>query len=623
MGNVLVDILAGFESDLAEAWNALVKTEKGTANGTNGSDRTWMSSLLQLLQRHIEDPANGNFHNFIGTLVEKGYLSRLPIGEVVRIFQLFPRAVADVCRQLDAKPPLMDDLVNEMILSACRSYDLRLSKSEEKFDTLFDNADLVILNIDVGGRIEKINRRGAKILGLDAQDVIGRQLTQLIFPEDLPTLTRNFGHVLSGNPQIFAIRAVSRDGDVRHLDIALTPLIEGGRITSMRAIARNVTEQMELQNRLAESEEKFRSLIEMAGDAIFLIALEDGRILDANNQARKMTGLSRRDIREHHIVNLFDRDDEKAVIALLQETITAGSSHIDELLLLNANGPDALVEISSSVIEFAGNRVIQSFVKDTGSRRRIERIMADQTQRLVEMEREMVEQRERLGQLERPSRASGLILMLIQRLSDEQAKAHKRGETLFSEEINSLLEAGCALLRPLGVDYQTALVDLDSLLERYVRLLDFIHRDQVRVQYTSQEVPKVFVPAEVFETIIASLLKIAVEVSLGQKEADVEVMPSLRGRMVAVEIHDSGKPISAFEMQNLFDEHYEYFDRDAKTLRHARAFLEEQGGGLLIQGKPKAGNLTTLFIPAYRDAADKDAAGYQMVLFEDEEESEP
>ena len=76
--------------------------------------------------------------------------------------------------------------------------------------------------------------------------------------------------------------------------------------------------------------------------------------------------------------------------------------------------------------------------------------------------------------------------------------------------------------------------------------------------------------------------------------------------------------MSAFEMQNLFDEHYEYFDRDARVLQQVRKSLESHGGGLLVQGTPSAGNITTLFVPAQPTEGDKTVAGYHMVPFETE-----
>ena len=166
------------------------------------------------------------------------------------MFQLLQKAVRNVHAvnyHGGAVPPEIDGLADEIVLFACRSYDERLVRSEEKFDTLFDNADMVILNINPGGRIEKINLRGARILGLPPREIPGTQLSP-VHPDDLPILTRNFGHVLTGNPQIFAIRAKTGGNETRYLDMALTPVIEGGRIAGMRAIARNVTEQMELQN---------------------------------------------------------------------------------------------------------------------------------------------------------------------------------------------------------------------------------------------------------------------------------------------------------------------------------------------------------------------------------------
>ena len=617
MDSIARDILVNNRKELIEAWVRLIESEPKPETGFESRGlQGWMSSLLHLLEKRLADPADSKVHEFIGTLVQKGPLSRLPIGQVVRYFQLFRRAYASVRQGLEVDPSsetTIDLAAQEMILAACRHYDERLSAAEEKFETLFDNADMVILNIEINGRIEKINRRGAKILGYQPEELVGAQLAKLIHPDDLPILTQSIGHVLAGNPHIFVIRALAKDREVRHLDMALTPSIEGGRVNSMRAIARNATKQMELQSKLAVSEEKYRSLIENAGDAILLMALENGRILDANTLARKMTGLARDEICEHNVVDLFDREDERMVIAHLQDTITVGSSMSQDLLLLNTTGPDNVVEISSTVIEFAGSKVIQSLVKDAGSRWRIEKMMADKNQRLLEAEREAADIRNQLEELERPSRSFGLVHQMIERLCLEQQSQQSKGEPLMNVATAALIQAASALMRPTQTTNGASLVEVESLVERYVRLLSFVHRGQVYMSARFQAVSPVFLPADTFETVVAGLLQTAIDVSIGSPEPNVVVAINPRGRMVTIEIQDSAKSLSAFELQNMFDDQYEYFERDTIKLKKARDFLERNGGGLLIQGLQNGGNLTTIFLLAHQ--ADTEAVDYQMVLF--------
>lgn len=606
--------------DLLERWCALVESEVDSMDPeTLSGHKNWMSSFLFLIEENLENPQDRKLNEFTVTLVQKGYLSRFGVSDIIKIFQLLRRVV----RKIPSGKTITDTalaafnlFLDPVVVVACKAYEDRIKQSDQKFETLFDNADLLILNIDVSGKVENVNRRGASILGLTPEQIQGNPLTRLIYSEDLNILTRSFGHVLAGNPQIFAIRANFTNGGIRSLDMTMTPVIESGRIISLRAIARDVTEKNELQSRLAESEEKFRSLIENAGDAIFLMAVEDGRILDANSKARKMIEQELEQIRKLSVVELFDKDDETKVIHLLQDTITNGSSVAEELMLLCARGPDIIVDMSSSVIEYGGIKVIQAFILDTTSKRRLDKTLSEQNRRLADYEHEITEYKDKLASTERPTRAWGLVLLMLERLyNDHQTLKDNTTHDGRLQEMKEVIKAAEHILRPLDSGAKPALIDVTRLFWRYMTLFEYIYKERMDFELFTSPVPAVMVDVEGFETVIVSVLNIAVQASMYRKESKVVVHIELRGRLVTIEIHDTGKTLSQMEWERLFDSEFGYMDRDPALLSNARKFLENFGGGMLVRGNPSGGNITTLYVPAQFDP-ETDVLDYQMVPFD-------
>jgi len=617
----LTSIIIDRRNELVDAWSDLVEKEvEQSGLSSEAGHQGWMSSFISLFIRRLENPDEGNILPFIRSLVQRGYLSRYKAGAIVHIFHLLYRALSTVLAKGSSIPLPLDEIVNAMnpiIVAASNFYDERLGASDERFEALLDNADLLILNIDISGKIKKVNLRGAKILGASQEELMGKALSHIVYHEDLEIITRAFGHVLTGNPQIFAIRTKLPHGAIGNLDMTLTPVIEGGRIINIRAIARNVTEKMDLQQKLFESEQKYRSLIEKAGDAIILLAIEDGTILEANSQARKMSGLSIEEIRDFSIVELFDKKDEKHVISFLQETITTKSSVSQQITLLCALGPDVNVVLSGAVIQFVGNKVIQIFAKDTGQQLRVERKHYELKKRLDNSNKEIAGLKERESFLERPSRAWGLLLGLFERLDQDYQSSLRSKEDRVSKEIRLIFRRSAEILRPMSSGNNPILIHVGRLLERYLDIFKRIYKDRITFEFHSISAAMVMAAPEDFETTLVSLINQAIQVSLNSEKAFVKISVKNLERMILVEVTDSGKILNKDQWKKLFSNEVKIPKRDANVLLSARKFLERFGGGLLVQSDPDKGNIITIYLPSEEEMREKESTDYQLVILDE------
>jgi PAS domain S-box-containing protein len=581
------------KSEIVQAWlQELHAVGDGLISIDIGDHGRWMESFLELCQRRFDVPTDRTIFDFVSSLILKGALSQISLADSVRIFLLMPTAVGRVLAGSEStlEQTKLHLLAEELVVEACRSFQGRLSQAQERFEALFDSADLVILTLDTGGRIGTINRRGAEILGTTTEAVLDQPISRFVASSDLPTLTRSIGHVLAGNPQIFHVRARSGDGKKRYLDVTLTPLVEAGRIVGMRAIARDVTRQIDLQKKLQDSEEKFRNLIEMAGDPIFLISFDDGHLQDANRQARQMCGFTKKEATGRTFMELFHPEDVRRVIAWLQETIAIGSGQAEGLRLVGVGGETTAVEITGAVIEFGGTRVIQGIAKDTGSKHRIEKVLTQQQRKLQAIESQV-------GRLQKQARK----VQWYEVAEEVSVKAMDLllQDPIDSEETEGKIRRIVELLRPIGPDEEPRLISVQSWLAAFVDLVGFIYAGVVEIQTELTTVPPVRVHPTELRTILLQLILVAVRCSEGRPEPKVLISTHLRGRMVSVEISDAGKTLTGFEVEHLFDERFEYFEREPKVLVKSRSALESWGGGMHVRAHGDDGNLTTLFIPAY------------------------
>ena len=87
----------------------------------------------------------------------------------------------------------------------------------------------------------------------------------------------------------FEFAAVTKTGELVWIGQHVQLVCDGDTVTAVHAIARDITRQKEAEDRLRQSEARYRSLIHGAAYGIYRTST-DGRILDANDALANMLG---------------------------------------------------------------------------------------------------------------------------------------------------------------------------------------------------------------------------------------------------------------------------------------------------------------------------------------------
>jgi PAS domain S-box-containing protein len=136
----------------------------------------------------------------------------------------------------------------------------KVRQSEVLYRTIVENAHDAIWTVDTDGYITFVNRTGEEISGYKAPELVGKHFESLIPPEDLPRTKGLFVDILHGQAKNFEARFNAKDGRIRLLSVNAVPLDEGGTVTGMFNIGRDVTEQRNVEKALQESEKQLRYL---------------------------------------------------------------------------------------------------------------------------------------------------------------------------------------------------------------------------------------------------------------------------------------------------------------------------------------------------------------------------
>jgi diguanylate cyclase (GGDEF)-like protein/PAS domain S-box-containing protein len=166
-------------------------------------------------------------------------------------------------------------------------------KKAEFLDNILKNSPDGIIGNDPEGNIFLFNESAEGIFGYTAAQAIGKIKASALYPPGGAREVKEYiyaeGFGGRGRLQDFETKIVTSTGKSTPIQLSCELLHEGGREIGTIGFFHDISARLALQNHLAESEAKFRTLFETASDAILSID-EGGLILMANRAAMDVFG---------------------------------------------------------------------------------------------------------------------------------------------------------------------------------------------------------------------------------------------------------------------------------------------------------------------------------------------
>lgn len=142
-----------------------------------------------------------------------------------------------------------------------------LRESEEKFKTIFENANDHIVYIDLDGTVIDINQAFEDILGYKREDVIGKKFyeqTEALSAEDWQKVIDAANDLIAGKSaesQVFEFEALASDGRKIYIEVNPKAVVKDGQITGILAITRDVTMRKRQEEVLRKSRDYLEKLV--------------------------------------------------------------------------------------------------------------------------------------------------------------------------------------------------------------------------------------------------------------------------------------------------------------------------------------------------------------------------
>jgi len=343
--------------------------------------------LVMKTKRHYITNDAGNDKYIIDEFrkdMENRKLVNTPIfdkhGNVLGCFEIFDpvggrefeESDVDLLKGLSASASIAIEnagLLNERLRAESAS-----RESEEKFRALVESA-LVGVYIIQDEKYAYVNPAMARIFGYTQDELLSKHpVFDVIFPADQEMVFGNFRKRIAGETDAirYVFRGVRKDGQVIDLEVLGARAILNGKPGIIGTLI-DITERKFAEEKLRDSEEKYRNLFKESVDVIY-ISSPEGKILDINPAGVKLFGYeSADDLLALENIDIVYEDPEyrrKFVDRLARQ----GFVRDFETRVRRKDGEVVTVLDSASVVRNSEGKIIaySGILRDITERRRLE-----------------------------------------------------------------------------------------------------------------------------------------------------------------------------------------------------------------------------------------------------------
>jgi two-component system sensor histidine kinase/response regulator len=204
-----------------------------------------------------------------------------------------------------------------------------LQASEAQYRDLVQTANSIILRWDTVGKIRFLNEYGQRFFGFQAEEILGSNVVGTIVPQT-ETSGRDLAALMIDirqHPENYLLNEnenLCKNGNRVWVAWANKPILdEQGNLVEILSVGTDATQRKQAEAALAESEAKFRNIVENANDIIFVINRE-GVFSYISPNLFNITGYQPAELEDSSFIPLIYADDLPKCLAAVNKVVTTG-----------------------------------------------------------------------------------------------------------------------------------------------------------------------------------------------------------------------------------------------------------------------------------------------------------
>jgi PAS domain S-box-containing protein len=422
-----------------------------------------------------------------------------------------------------------------------------LKESEERYHSIFDSANDIILLIDHKGNVLNVNKKIADIAGYDPSDLVGHNilsLTNILPPRSIATIAFKFGKRMMGlDVPTYEVEMIKKNGAVAYVEINARPVKNGNKVVGDLAILRDISERRESERVLREQKELIDRILSTTPNAVMVVG-DDLKVVMANRAFYQTSEKQEEEVVAKPISEVLPVEAVSRAVCQIRSGKTTNMTcefrhtlnHHDRMFVANAirMGQDEILLILDDVTE---------------ERERQERLyLTDRLASVGEMAAGIAHE------LNNP--LTGVIGLSQILLDEEMPEAAKQDlKTIYSEaqRAAAVVRNLLTFARKHGVTRQP--VQINEIIAEVLKLRAYEHRvNNIQVTtHLDDELPQVtvdrFQMQQVFLNIVLNAEQAMIE---ARKEGRLTITTERVNGSVKIAFSDNGPGITPENMRKLF-----------------------------------------------------------------------
>ncbi|MFX1382457.1 MAG: PAS domain S-box protein [Promethearchaeota archaeon] len=251
-----------------------------------------------------------------------------------------------------------------------------------------DIAGVVLLTLDRNGNITLLNKKGHEILEYEEGELLGKNWFDTCLPEhNREEVKKVFGTIMRGlveSEEFHENTIITKNGTEKLIAWHNTLLHdENGNIIGTLSSGENITARKKTEQKLRESEEKYRNIFEKSSNAIILLDLT-GKIIECNSVTERIFGYSIKELIGQNYLDLpfYSEDNVHTLKERFQNITKKHDLEPLELKIKKKDGNISIIKSSISFIKVGEQDYFQAIIQDITKKKKAEQSLRESEEKL-------------------------------------------------------------------------------------------------------------------------------------------------------------------------------------------------------------------------------------------------
>lgn len=477
-------------------------------------------------------------------------------------------------------------------------------EAEQRFRTLAEQASDAIFVHDEKGRFLDVNEQACRSLGYCREELLQKTVYDVDLDFGVEQAESTWPQVFSGELRTVIGRQRRRDGSVFPVEVRLSVLERSGQQLYL-ALARDITQRLDAEQHLRESEQRFRSLVEATSQVVWTCP-------PCGNQAKpqaawqQFTGQTEEDVLGWGWLNALHAGDREAARECWERAVATSTTFDVECRVRRHDGEWRWMQVRAApVFDPEGN--IREWVganSDITRRKQAEEALWRSNQDLQRFSYVVSHD------LQDPLRQVAVFSQMLARTfgsADPQAKELSDYLVQGVQRMRTIIKDLLLMAHPEREIPAECFEAEEAVQDAIAAVQDYLNQTGGKV-VIDQPLPKLVAPRPVVRQAFQNLLSNAIKYRKSECPLEIHIGGVRRGQEWTFSVSDNGQGIP-FEYR---DRMFQWFSRAPGTkapgngigLASVERMLARVGGRIWVESEVGAGSTFHFTVPASDDTVD-------------------